>query len=404
MWPRARLHIGWSDLAWGLACLATPRERDGLEREIEAWWSPRGDALVTFSVRSGFDLVLQALALPAGSEVLFSALNIKGMPKIARRHALVPVPVDLELGRMAPDVASIERAITPATRALVVAPLFGTRLDLAPVLAVARRHGLFVIEDCAQAFAGREFTGSDGVDVSMFSFGPLKFATALGGALLRVGDPELLGRMRAIQRAYPVQTRRAHASRLLKFAAFKAFLSRPVLGAANAFLRRRGRDYEEAVGDSVRGAAGLGSAAKIRHRCSAPLLALLRRRLRRFRPSDLAGGRAAGSQLLALLEDVATCPGAKNEVHSFWAFPILVDDPARVMAALRAAGFDGATLRRSATVAPPPDRPKLDPAVAREALAKLLVLPCYGALPDRELRRQASVIVEAVRGGSARRA
>ena len=61
-------------------------------------------------------------------------------------------------------------------------------------------------------------------------------------------------------------------------------------------------------------------------------------------------------------------------------------------AALRAAGFDGATLRRSATVAPPEDRPKLDPVAAREALAHLLVLPCYDGIPDKELQRLADVV------------
>lgn len=398
MWARARLHIGWSDLLWGLGSCLDPRrrDRDALQREIESLWSPKGDALAAFSVRSGFDLLLQALALPEGSEILFSALNIKGMVKIARRHGIVPVPVDLDLEQMAPDVASMERALSPAARAIVVAPLFGTRFDIAPVVDLARRHGLLVIEDCAQAFVGRDFTGHEEADVSLFSFGPLKFATALGGALLRVRDPELLARMRAIQDGYPVQSPRAFLKRIFKFASFKAFLTRPVMAAADRYFRWRGVDYEEAVGDSVRGIASLGSARKIRQRPPAPMLALLRRRLLRFRPSDLGGGREAGSRLLAQLSGAVLCPGAKNAIHNFWTFPIVVDDPKRVMQALRQAGFDGATLRRSATVPAPGDRPELEPAVAREALAHLLVIPCYAGIPDAELRRQAQVIRDAV--------
>ena len=392
MWARMQLDIGWSDLVFGLRrALSAPDPRE-LERRIERCWSPAGDAIVCFSVRSGFDLALRALALPPGSEVLFSALNIKGMVEIARRHALVPVPLDLELGRMLPEPAVVERAITPAARALVVAPLFGARADLEPLFAVARRHGLRVFEDCAQAFSGRGYGGHEGADVSLFSFGPLKFATALGGAVLRVRDPALLEAMRELQAAYPVQATRTYAGRLVKFAVLKVVTSRAVLGVLTRALRAAGRDYEDALAESVRGVARLGSEAQIRRRCPAAMLALLERRLLRFEPARFAPRIRAARRLLELLEGVVVCPGAGHPLHHFWAFPILVDDPGAVMHALRHAGFDAATLRRSATVAPPADRPRLDPVVAREALARLLVLPCHAGIPDRELRRLAAVI------------
>jgi hypothetical protein len=68
------------------------------------------------------------------------------------------------------------------------------------------------------------------------------------------------------------------------------------------------------------------------------------------------------------------------------------------MAGLRGQGFDGAILRRSATVAPPEDRPKLTPVNARDALSKLVILPCYGGIPESELRRQADAVRGLVRG------
>jgi len=102
MWARTRLQIGWPDLGYGLwSCLHTPA-RTALEHRVEAFWSSANDTLACFSVRSGFDLLLQTLALPAGSEILFSALNVKGMIKIARRHDLVPVPIDLDIAHMSP--------------------------------------------------------------------------------------------------------------------------------------------------------------------------------------------------------------------------------------------------------------------------------------------------------------
>jgi dTDP-4-amino-4,6-dideoxygalactose transaminase len=392
MWSRTRLDIGWSDIAFGVSKCLFPPDRQNVEREIERFWSPDGDAIVCFSVRSGFDLVLQALDLPQGSEILFSALNVKGMIKIARRSGLLPVPVDLDVDTMLPDLDSLERAITPESRAIVVAPLFGTRGDLGPLIEVAKKFNLLVIEDCAQAFAGREFTGSADAAVSMFSFGPLKYATALGGAVLRVRDPALLERMREIQASYPVQNTRPYLKRLLKFAGLKVLSFRSVLGTVTRFFKMRGEDYEDSISDAVRNVAQLGSSKRIQNRCSAPMLTVLQRRLTRFSPRDFSGRIEAGRFLLEELDGAVVCPGSRNPIHNFWVFPILVDDPETVMAELRRQGFDAATLRRSATVAPPEDRPKLAPVNASDALSKLVILPCYGGIPESELRRQANVV------------
>jgi len=396
MWARVRLDIGWMDLASGIRnCLVTP-DRAVLERELEALWSDHGDALVSFSVRSGFDLLLEALDFPEETEILFTALNIKGMLKIARRHGLLPIPVDLDPETMAPDLASLEHAISPATRAIVVAPLFGARGDRGPLIEIAKRHGLIVIEDAAQAFAGLGYSGHPDADVSLFSFGPLKHATALGGALLRVREPELLERMRTIQDGYPIQETRDYAVRLLKYAGLRLMTTRVVLATVVRLFRLRGQDYEDAVAEPVRGVAKLGSAKKIRRRCSAPLLAMLVRRLTRWQ-LDPARRRAA-EVLRDELEGWVELPSIGERIHSFWAFPILVDDPQRVMSALREQGFDAATLRRSAAVEAPLDRPMLDPTRAKESLSRLVVIPCYPTMPKRELRREAEVIRGVVRG------
>ncbi len=395
MWARVRLDIGWPDLAFGIASCLFARDRDALEREVEALWSDEGDALVSFSVRSGFDLLLGALDYPRGSEILFTALNIKGMAKVARRRGLVPVPVDLHSDSMAPNLESAERAIGPATRAIVVAPLFGTRGDHGPLVDLAQRRGLLVIEDNAQAFAGLGYSGHPDADVSLFSFGPLKFGTALGGAISRVRDSELRERMRKIQQGYPIQQTRDYRTRLFKFAGIKLMTSRPALALVARVFRRQGRDYEDAVAEPVRGVAKLGSAKKIRHRCSAPLLALMKRRLTHWQLDPAR--RHAANILQQELDGCVSLPTIAEPVHSFWAFPILVDDPPHVMGVLRDAGFDAATLRRSAAVAAPPDRPKLEPVRARRAFEQLLVVPCYPVMPDRELRRLAQAIRRATR-------
>ena len=89
--------------------------------------------------------------------MLISALNIPDVPSILRHHGLRCVPVDLEIDTLGISVQDLERKITAASRVVLIAHVFGARCGMEPVIAVARRHGLFVIEDCAEVFDGLRF-------------------------------------------------------------------------------------------------------------------------------------------------------------------------------------------------------------------------------------------------------
>ena len=207
-----------------------------------------------------------------------------------------------------------------------------------------------------------------------------------------VRDSALLERMRGIQAAYPLQKRRNQLTRVLKFAALKGITSRFVFGLVFGLLRTTGRDFEDTVGDAVRGVAKLSSNKKLRYQPSAAMLALLARRLRTYRPEALTARAQTGATLRSLLEGVVPCPGAGNAHHTYWVFPIIVENPLLVIKRLRRAGFDGANLPRSQAVAAPEDRPDLEPEAAKQALTNLLVLPCYPGMPDSELQREADVV------------
>ena len=200
---RKKLDIGWTDIAFGLGACLLPGDAQAAQKRLEAAWSPAGDAIACLSVRTGFDLLLAALALPAGSEILVSAITIGDMVRIIERHGLVAVPIDLDMASLSIRAELISEHVTARTKAIVVAHLFGSRMAMEPISAAARRHGLLVIEDCAQAFAADGYRGSAQSNVSLFSFGPIKTATALGGALLRVSDAGLRAAMLASQRKYP---------------------------------------------------------------------------------------------------------------------------------------------------------------------------------------------------------
>ncbi len=109
MWVRKRLDIGWRDLAFALANCLWPRSREVIAESVERMWDGSDHAIACLSVRSGFDLWLEAIALPPGSEVLVSAITIPDMVRIIEEHGLVPVPVDVD-----PDHLAIERAALDA--------------------------------------------------------------------------------------------------------------------------------------------------------------------------------------------------------------------------------------------------------------------------------------------------
>ncbi len=392
MWVRKRLDFEWSDVACAIANSFLPRRRGPLAARLERQWSRAGDAVACLSVRSAFDLWLAAANLPPGSEILVSAITIRDMLRIIEEHGLIPVPVDIDPDHLAVDRESLERAVSPRTRAILVAHLFGTRQPMDPIVEFAERHGLLVIEDCAQAFVGLEFTGHPEADVALFSFGPIKTVTALGGGLMTIRDPQVLARVRELSAAQPVQSRWAYLRRVMKYASMK-FLSPPLLYASVIRVWRFcGFDPDEMVNGAVRGFAGPDFFRRIRRQPTAALLALVRRQITRFRPEKLRLRTVRGERLLDRLEGAAVSPGSASPLHSFWVFPLLVDDSAQLIGALCRAGFDGSSAHSLCVVPPPADRPSQRAVMAESMLPRIVYLPCYAALPEYELDRMAAVV------------
>ncbi len=392
MWVRTQLKIGWMDLLAGTWNCFKSKNRETLRRSVESFFADNDDTIVTYSVRSGFDLLIQALDLKPGDEVIFSALNVKGMVRVVRDAGLVPVPVDLDRGSMGPSLERLQAAITPRSRVFVAAHLFGTRLDLDPLFEFCRTKGIATVEDCAQAFNGRAYPGSLEADLSMFSFGPIKTSTALGGALTRVRDDTLRGRMRAIQATYPVQPDSKHLKRILQFMGLKLITSRFVLGAIYKYYHSRGQDYEDSLADRVRDVAPLKTAKNLRFQPSTAMLALLSRRLEEFDIQAIRVRTNKGEKLRDLIGASVAMPAQANTHHDYWVFPLVVDEPRKFIDGLRAEGFDAADLPRSQHIAAPKDRPELEPQIAADVMRDLVVIPCYDTMPDAELKRQAEVI------------
>jgi perosamine synthetase len=392
MWVRTQLKIGWWDLLAGAWNCFKSKDRETLRRGVESFFADNDDTIVTYSVRSGFDLLIQALELEPGDEVIFSALNVKGMVRVVRDARLVPVPVDLDRGSMGPSLEKLQAAITPRSRVFVAAHLFGTRLDLDPLFEFCRNKGIIAVEDCAQAFNGRAYPGNLKADLNMFSFGPIKTSTALGGALIRVRDDRLRSRMRTIQATYPVQADAKHLKRIVQFMGLKLITSRLILGAIYKYCHSRGQDYEDALADRVRDVAPLKTAKNLRFQPSTAMLALLSRRLEEFDIQAIRVRTNKGERLRDMIGASVAMPAQANAHHDYWVFPLVVDEPRKFIDGLRAEGFDAADLPRSQHIAAPKDRPELEPQIAAGVMRDLVVIPCYDTMPDEELKRQAEVI------------
>jgi dTDP-4-amino-4,6-dideoxygalactose transaminase len=137
--------------------------------------------------------ILRAMDFPAGSEIIVPALTFWVVPEIVRAAGLTPVFADIEPATFTVSPAAIERAITPQTRAILPTHLYGLSCDMDPILEIARRHQLKVIEDCAHAlgatYKGR-MVGTLG-DASFFSFQAFKPLNTYGGGLAWAADAGL---------------------------------------------------------------------------------------------------------------------------------------------------------------------------------------------------------------------
>ena len=147
--------------------------------------------------RMALYFILKAMGFPAGSEIIVPALTFWVVPEIARVAGLTPVFADVDPATFTLSPAAIERAITPNTRAVLPTHLYGMSCDMDPILELARRHNLKVIEDCAHSLGAMykgQMVGTSG-DASFFSFQAFKPLNTYGGGLAWMRHADLAQRV-----------------------------------------------------------------------------------------------------------------------------------------------------------------------------------------------------------------
>lgn len=191
-------------------------------------------------------LALRAYDIGAGDEVITTPFTFIASAEVVSMTGATPVFVEVEPDTFNLDLARLEAAITPRTKAIIPVHLFGQPVDMTRLMAIAHAHNLLVIEDCAQA-AGAEWAGQKVGSighVGCFSFFPTKNLGACGdGGAVTTADGAIAARLRML---------REHGSRVRYYHDEVGMTSRlDALQAAILHIKLRHLDAWNAARQSV---------------------------------------------------------------------------------------------------------------------------------------------------------
>ncbi len=352
--------------------------------------------------RTAFYLILEALQLPRGSEIVLPALTFWVVPELARAAGLRVRFADIDPTTFCIDPEALKRAITEKTRAVVPTHLFGLPCDMDAILDLAGRHNLAVIEDCAHAlgatYRGRP-VGTFG-DGALFSFQTLKPLNCYGGGMAVVRDGPVAARVRARVDSLPWPHEKRIANRLLAGRLLCVF-TRPHVFTFTGFPVYWAASFIGAQPDAC-------LREKIR-----PLTPLPDGYLERFTNVQAALG-LAGLDLLdgwtaatrshahALTAALGGIPTVRVPVepaertHVYYQYCLEVPKRAELVRRCMRRGVD--VEMRHVDVCPQLDlfAAERTPALCAERAARAIQVPVHASLTDRQMRRVTGVVRSAL--------
>jgi dTDP-4-amino-4,6-dideoxygalactose transaminase len=305
------------------------------------------------AVASGTDalhLALAAAGVGEGDEVITSPFTFIATAEAICYVGAIPVFVDIDPRSFNIDPARIAAAITPKTRAVLPVHLFGQPADMAAIEAICTKHGLLLIEDCAQSFgasAGKGMTGALGA-LGCFSFFPSKNLGCYGdGGMVTTNSPELAEEVRVL---------RNHGSKVRYHHSVIGYNSR--------------LDEIQAV--------------------------ILRAKLKRIADYN-AGRRRVAHLYTELLKDSPVTPPHEDGkgVHVYHQYTVLTDRRDEIMAKLTAAGIASAVyypipLHRQDVFAA--DYRAVSLPVAEETALRCMSLPIFPEMTEEQVREVVAAI------------
>jgi perosamine synthetase len=203
--PLSGPDITEADIEAVVSVLRTPRLSIGpkmveFERAI-ADLAGVSHGIAVSSGTAGLHLCLRALGVGEGDEVILPSFTFIAAGNAVLYERARPVFVDIEPNTLNIDPDKLESSITPKTRAIIAVHTFGHPADMDPIMDVARKHGLPVIEDAAEAIGAR-YRGrpAGGIgDFGVFGFYPNKPITTGEGGMVVTRDAQMAGTIRALR-------------------------------------------------------------------------------------------------------------------------------------------------------------------------------------------------------------
>ena len=355
------------------------------------------------SARYGLYLLLDALGVGEGDEVIVPGLTYFAIPAMIELLGAKPVFVDIGLNTHVLDPSEFKAAITERTRAVIPTHLFGTPCDMDAINEIAGAHNIEVIEDCAQStgarYKGRR-VGSIG-DHAYYTFGLTKNITTLSGAMVTTDNDRVAERIRAtIEHSGPASSMKAAKEAFTGCAMYLAthpwlywWTVHPAIVMGNAM----GKDpIHERFGEAERTYDELPSSYRDHARSRGIQAAVGLKQLKRI--ESLNGARVRNGR--ALDEGLAHVPELGVPAYPegaeaiYMSFVVHCSDRDGLNAALRSRGVDTTTGYMSdlsdhelfqAHRRPCPN--------ATRAMAELLHIPVHPNLKERDVRH----LIEAVR-------
>ena len=163
---------------------------------------PTLHSMAVNSATAGLHLALEALGIGPGDEVITTTHTFTATAEVVRYLGADVVLVDIDPATLCIDPKCVEAAITPATRAIMPVHYAGLAADMPALLALARQHGLKIVEDAAHALpttCGGQLIGTLGSDVTVFSFYANKTITTGEGGMVVTRDAALAKRIRTMR-------------------------------------------------------------------------------------------------------------------------------------------------------------------------------------------------------------
>lgn len=205
--PFAQPEIGEEEIAEVVATLrsgwvTTGPKTKQFEADFAAFLGGGVEAIAVNSATAGLHLALEAVGVGPGDEVITTTHTFTATAEVIRYLGADPVFVDVSAETLCIDVDAIEKAITPRTRAIMPVHFGGRAADMGRIIAIAKKHGLRVVEDAAHALPATsdgQLVGTLDTDATVFSFYANKTITTGEGGMVVTRDPEIAKRAKIMR-------------------------------------------------------------------------------------------------------------------------------------------------------------------------------------------------------------